>query len=220
MVGWSPEIPSALRSAPGSGGPDPVPTSTSNDITELLERLRRGEPTARSQVFALVYGEFRALAGRLFDRERGHHTLQPTALVHEAYMKLFGQERVDWKSRTHFYAVGAQAMRRVLTDYARARGRDKRGGAREPVSIHDAGQHLSDKPFLDALDLTEALTELSGLDAVQARIVEMRFFTGLTMPEVAEVLGLGQRTAEREWTMAKAWLRRRLESGLDRGEPV
>lgn len=155
------------------------------------------------------YGELRELAHRMFRRERAQHTLEPTALVHEAWLKLADQERVAWNGRSHFLALGAQAMRRVLVDHARARKRDKRGGQREAIEF-DEDLLAGEEPAASIVDLDSALARLEGLDPRQAQVVELRFFAGLSVREAAEVLGVSVRTVEAEWTAAKAWLRREL----------
>ena len=157
---------------------------------------------------AQLYGEFRTLARRYLDRESPGHTLQPTALVNEVYLKLVDQTQVDWKGRTHFFAIGAQVMRRVLVDHARCRGRVKRGGGLQRAALDVS--LISARSAADVLAVHEAIEDLAQLDPRQARIVELRFFGGLSVAEVAEVLGLSRRTVEAEWTMIRAWLRRRL----------
>ena len=166
------------------------------------------------ELFLVVYDELRSLARRYLARERRNHTLQPTALVHEAWFKLRRERRVDWNGRTHVLAVGAQAMRRLLADHGRGRKRVKRGGGQAPTTLHDwldAG-HDSQVSVEDALALHDALTRLATVDARQASIVEMRYFGGLTVPEVADALGVSVRTVEGEWTHARAWLHRALSS--------
>jgi RNA polymerase sigma factor (TIGR02999 family) len=171
--------------------------------------MRDGDSEAAEELLPLVYDEFRAMAQRYLSRERPDHTLEPTALVHEAFMKLIDQSRVDWQGRAHFFAVAAQAMRRILVDHARHHNRLKRGGDRQRVSLDEQlapGEHRTE----DLVALDDALEQLAQLDARQARIVELRFFAGLTVGEVAETLGVSKRTIEGDWTMARAWLRREL----------
>jgi RNA polymerase sigma factor (TIGR02999 family) len=156
-----------------------------------------------------VYDELRRLAGSYLAGETVSHTLQPTALVNEAYIKLVDQTRVDWKGRTHFFAVAAQAMRRILVDHARRRSRQKRGGGHQRIEWSDQLQLCPERDD-DLLALDEALTKLAQLDSRQAQIVELRFFGGLTVAEVSQLLNLSKRTVEAEWTMIKAWLRREL----------
>ena len=158
---------------------------------------------------SLVYDEFRALARSYLQKESASHTLQPTALVNEAYAKLVDQTQVSWQGRTHFFAVGAQAMRRILIDHARSKGRQKRGAGRPRIAL-DERALISPQRDEDLLAVGEAIDDLAQLDPRQARIVELRFFAGLTVEEVAEVLEMSKRSVEREWTMIRAWLRRRL----------
>ena len=169
------------------------------------------DPGAAQRLMGLVYDDFRALAKAYLDREPAGHTLQPTALVNEAYLRLVDQTRVNWKGKTHFFAVGATIMRRILVDHARAKRREKRGGGRNRVSLQDDMQ-ISDRVDEDVLSVDDAIERLGKKDARQAKIVELRFFGGLTVAEVAEVLGVSKRTVESEWTMIRAWLRRDLEN--------
>jgi RNA polymerase sigma-70 factor, ECF subfamily len=181
------------------------------DVTEVLAQMRDGDKRAADKLLPLVYDEFRALARHYLAQERANHTLQPTALVHEAYMKLVDQTRVDWQGRSHFFAVAAQAMRRILVDHARARQRDKRGGGRARVVLDEAVA-LSPQKDEDVLALDEALERLAKLDARQAKVVELRFFGGMNVDEVAAALGVSKRTIEGDWTFARAWLSRELRS--------
>ncbi|MAF66448.1 MAG: RNA polymerase subunit sigma-70 [Planctomycetes bacterium] len=181
-------------------------------VSRLLGEVSKGDRVAGERLMPLVYAELREIAQRLFRRERADHTLEPTALVHEAWMKLVDQDRVDWQGRSHFFAVGAQAMRRILVDHARARGRDKRGGNRRAVAFPE-GLEAAAQGAPDLLDLEGALARLEKLDPRQGRVVELRFFAGLSVREVAEVIGVSVRTVEAEWTAAKAWLRRELGRG-------
>ena len=181
--------------------------------TSLVQSIATGDRLAADQLMAQLYGEFRTLARRYLDRESPGHTLQPTALVNEVYLKLVDQTEVDWKGRTHFFAIGAQVMRRVLVDHARRRGRVKRGGGLQRAALDVS--LISARSAADVLAVHEAIEDLGQLDPRQARIVELRFFGGLTVAEVAEVLGLSRRTVEAEWTMIRAWLRRRLSDEED-----
>lgn len=184
-------------------------SSEASDVTRLLQSSNAGDPSAVDQLFSAVYRELRALAGRFFRREPAANTLEPTALVHEAYMKLVDQTAVDWQGRSHFFAVAAQAMRRILVDRARHRGAAKRGGGQRHVLLdEEAVPGFQSDDDLVAID--EALAKLAQLDARQARMVELRFFAGLSVAEAAEVLGMSKRSAEREWTMVRAWLRREI----------
>jgi len=184
----------------------------SSDLTQVLVGTV-GEPPAdvAKRLLPLVYDELRALAERYLHSERRGHTLQPTALVHEAFMRLVDESRVDWKGRTHFYAVGAEAMRRILIDHARARGRGKRGGGWHRVLLEEA-ESPQNSHGVDLVALNDVLETLRDLDEQQARIVELRFFGGLTVQDVAHVLGVSKRKVEGDWTHAKAWLRSALDS--------
>ena len=165
----------------------------------------------------VVYDELRRLAAYHLNRERPDHTLQPTALVHEAYLRLCDKAQVDWNSRAHFFGAASRLMRRILVDHARARLAAKRGGPRLRVSgVEDFAS--AEGPDIDLLALDEALNELSMLDAQQGRIVDVRFFGGLSLEETAECLGISLATVKRDWTTAKAWLRRRLTPGRDFGD--
>lgn len=167
-----------------------------------------------AELFAQVYEELKRVARRYLSRERAGHTLQPTALVHEVWMRLQHQDRAAWQRRTHVVALGAQAMRRILVDHGRGRKRVKRGGHAPRVTLHEWLDAAHDRAVSidDALAIDEALTHLAAIDPRQAQIVEMRFFGGLTVPEVAEALGVSARTVEGEWTHARAWLRRELSA--------
>jgi RNA polymerase sigma-70 factor, ECF subfamily len=184
-------------------------SSQTTEVTQLLREFRPGDRAAVDRLFAAVYDELRSLAGQFFRHERADDTLQATALVHEAYMKLVDQTRVDWQGRTHFLAVAAQAMRRILVDHARQRDAAKRGGGQNRVLLDESllpGVERAD----DVLAVDEALSRLLQLDPCQAQMVEMRFFGGMSVEETASALGMSKRSAEREWTMARAWLRREL----------
>lgn len=179
------------------------------EATRLLRAVSAGDREAAEELAPIVYEEFRRIAERAMAREGPDHTLQPTALVNECYLRLIDQDRVKWRSRTHFFAIGARAMRRILVDHARKKLRDKRGGGRHRITLDEAVA-LSARRDEDVLAVDEALTELVELDPRQAEIVELRFFGGLTMAEVAESLGVSKRTVEADWTMVRAWLRRKL----------
>lgn len=183
--------------------PDP------GDVTLLLLEWNRGDAEAREKLIPLVYCELRRLAGRSLRGERGDHTLQPTALVHEAYLKLIDQRRVRWRNRAHFFAVAAGLMRRILVDHARRRNAQKRGAGVARVSADETAA-VPWARDVDVLDLDRALTELSGFDPEQGHVVEMRFFGGLSIEETAEALGRSKATVNRDWSMAKAWLHQRL----------
>ncbi|XYH93180.1 ECF-type sigma factor [Sorangium sp. So ce1128] len=179
------------------------------DLTHLLTAASAGDREALDALLPAVYAELRRRAVSLMRRERGEHTLQPTALVHEAFLQLIESERVDWKGRAHFFAVASVIMRRVLVDHARTRLADKRGGGATRVSI-DRALSLSVERDADVLDIDRALQKLAALDPRHAEIVSMRFFGGLSVEEVAAVLGTPKRTLEAEWSLIKAWLRREL----------
>jgi RNA polymerase sigma factor (TIGR02999 family) len=168
----------------------------------LLPDVRAGKPEAVKELVGLVYPELRRLAARQLRRERLGHTLQPTALVHESFVRLFGSNPIQWRDRMHFFATAARQMRRILTDYARWRGR--RGGNLK-VSLTEA-EGLTDSRIEDVLAVDEALTKLELLDTRSAQVVELRFFAGLQIEEVAEVLGIANVTVRRDWEFAKAWL--------------
>jgi len=186
------------------------------NVTQLLVKWGAGDQKALDKLMPLVYSELRRLAGNYLRRERQNHTLQPTALVNEAYLKLIDQRNAHWQNRAQFYGVAAQLMRRILVDHARQHKAAKRGGSEQQrLSITSAGQlggiNLAAEPALDLLALHEALHELAVIDPQQERIVELKFFGGLSIEETAEVLGIGHATVERDWKMARAWLRRKLE---------
>ncbi len=179
--------------------------SSPGEITRLLAELRAGNSDAESRLLEAVYPELRRMAGRYLARERAGHTLQATALVHEAYLQLLGTTEVDWRNRTHFYALAAQCMRRILVDYGRMHRAAKRDGARIKVELTDA-LAISEDRLEEVLAIDEALTRLAEWDPRQCRIVEMKFFGGLTDGEIAEVLGVSTRTVIRDWKVARAWL--------------
>lgn len=184
-------------------------TSEPSEVTRLLRQFDSGNRSRVDKLFAVVYQELRNLAAQFFRKEPKGNTLQPTALVHEAYVKLVDQKGVDWQGQTHFFAVAAQAMRRVLVDHARHRKAAKRGGQKKRVSLVE-DLVTGFQPNDDLLALDEVLSKLALLDPRQAQMVELRFFGGLGVTEAAEVLGMSKRSAEREWTMVRAWLRREL----------
>ena len=184
--------------------------ATMAEVTQVLTDTSGGDEATAARLMGLVYSDFRNLARAYLDREPPGHTLQPTALVNEAYLKLVDQTRVDWKGKTHFFAVGANVMRRLLVDHARARNRLKRGGGRRRIELDQSLQISSDRDA-DLLAVDEVIEKLAHRDPRQAKIVELRFFGGLTVAEVAEVLNVSKRTVEGEWTMVRAWLRRELQ---------
>jgi RNA polymerase sigma-70 factor (ECF subfamily) len=180
-------------------------STSSDDVTVLLARIASGDDSAASKLFPLVYGELHRLADRYLRRERKGHTLQATALVDEAYMNLIGQRSVDWQGRAHFFGIAAKMIRRILVDYARRHSRGKRGGGAIPVPL-DEGLKFSREQSSELLTIDESLERLARLDPRQGRIVELRFFVGLTVEETASALGVSPKTVKRDWSMAKAWL--------------
>ena len=181
----------------------------STEINLLLDQYRNGQKEGIEKLMALVYDDLRKLAAWHLQSERPDHTLQPTALVHEVYLKLAAQNPVEWQNKAHFFALVAQIMRRILVDYARTRQRGKRGGAQTRISLEDAATlSSSSDPELIALD--EALNALAEKDPRKSLIVELRYFGGLSIEETAEALGVSITTVSREWTVAKAWLRREM----------
>lgn len=184
--------------------------SSSGHVTQILEAAQGGNRTAVNELFQAVYDELKSLAARYLNRERVDHTLQPTALVNEAYVQMVDQTRVHWQGRAHFFAVAAQAMRRILVDHARKHRAAKRGGGRHRITLNEEWIAGS-RPDHDVLILDEALEKLAELDRRQAQMVELRFFGGLSVAEVAAVLNMSKRTVEREWTMIRSWLRRELD---------
>lgn len=180
-------------------------------ITQLLVDWSNGDQKALDKLMPLVYSELRRQAGNYLRREGPGHTLQPTALVNEAYLKLIDQKNAKWQNRAQFFGVAAQLMRRILVDHARQHQAAKRGGSDQQRLSITSAEKLVRQPEIDLLALHEALEELKALDTQQERIVELRFFGGLSIEETAEVLGIGHATVERDWKMARAWLRRKLE---------
>jgi RNA polymerase sigma-70 factor (ECF subfamily) len=199
--------PPFFSTGPGS---EPPAVPDPDDITRMLQRAQEGDASAINRLMPLVYDELRRLAESYLKRERSDHTLQATALVHEAYCRLVRQEDVDWRNRDHFFAVAAQAIRRILVDHARGQQRAKRGGGCARVGLDES---VADEPQrgLDVLAVDEALTRLAALHERQAKIIELRFFGGLSLSAVATYLGVSPRTVDGDWSMARAWLRRELE---------
>jgi len=171
----------------------------------LLSALTNGEEGAASKLIPMVYDELRRLAGSYMRRERVDHTLQATALVNEAYLKLIEQRAVNWQSRAHFFGVAAQLMRRILIDYARGHTREKRGGEQKKVSLDEVFL-FSEQQADELLAVDDSLNLLAKMDPRQARVVELRFFAGLSVEEAAEALGVSPKTVKRDWSVAKAWL--------------
>jgi RNA polymerase sigma-70 factor, ECF subfamily len=191
-------------------------------ITQLLRDWRGGDREALDRLVPLVHNELRAIASRQLSREWRHDRLQVTAIVNETYLRLFDQREVDWQNRGHFFAIAAQLMRRILIDQARRQTRKKRGGVSVPVELEMAEQvqvQANAVDQVDVLDLDRALAKLESLDPDQARIVEMRFFGGLTIEETALALAISPATVKREWVIAKGWLLRQL-TGTESSPPV
>ena len=183
---------------------------SSPNVTQLLRNWGDGDVHAMDELFPLIYKELRRRAAAYLRRERPNHTLQATALVNEAYLKLAGQHNVVWKNRGHFFAIAAQVMRRILVDHAKNRHRDKRGGPDEDVSLKDSILAAPGEKEVDVIALDEALRRLASLDPEKERLVELRYFVGLSLEEAAEILEISRATATREWKLAKTWLFREL----------
>jgi len=179
------------------------------NVTQLLVDWGNGDKEALDRLVPIVYDELRRQAARYLRHERAGHTLQTTALIHEAYLRLIDQKNVQWQNRAHFFGIAAQLMRRILVDHARTRKRAKRGGSGIRVPLEDAVA-IARAPDLDVVALDEALNRLAEIDEQQGKIVELRFFSGLTVEETAEVLGISPATVKRDWSMAKAWLHREI----------
>jgi RNA polymerase sigma factor (TIGR02999 family) len=187
-------------------------TPSSQEVTRLLLAWRDGDQEALEQLTPLVYGELRRMAHRFMRRERPDHTLQSSALVNEAYIRLIDCHQVDWQNRAHFFGIAAQMMRQILIDHARRHTRARRGGGLREVSFEETAV-VSVERAAELIALDDALTALAAFDLSKSRIVELRFFGGLTNEEVGEVMGMSLRTIEREWRKAKAWLRRAISKG-------
>jgi RNA polymerase sigma factor (TIGR02999 family) len=179
-------------------------------ITQMLREWSDGNQEALDNLLPLVYDELHRQAARYLRKERPGHTLQTTALIHEAYLKLINRRDVNWESRTHFFAVAAQAMRRILVDYAKAKHREKRGGDNIKLSLEEAMLVAAKEKGVDLIALDEALNKLNLLDEQQARVVELRYFSGLSLEETAEALRVSRATVARDWEAARAWLHREL----------
>jgi RNA polymerase sigma factor (TIGR02999 family) len=186
-------------------------TPSRQDVTDLLVEWGNGDQEALNQLMPLVYDELHRLASRHLRHERPGHTLQTTALVHEAYLKLVDQKNMTWQNRVQFFAASAQVMRHILVDHARSRRALKRGGENLRLSLDEAKMSSEEKDA-DLLSLNEALNNLSVIDSQQSRVVELRIFGGLTVEETAEALEISTRTVKREWSMAKAWLHRQIKN--------
>ncbi|HEV8428036.1 MAG TPA: sigma-70 family RNA polymerase sigma factor [Pyrinomonadaceae bacterium] len=182
------------------------------NITDLLVSYSRGDKESLDKLMPIVYDELRRQAARYLRRELPGHTLQTTALIHEAYVRLVDQRNVQWQNRAHFFGIAAQMMRRILVDHARTKKRAKRGGSHIKVSLDDANIAVRSQD-LDVVAVDEALSRLAKIDEQQSRVVELRFFSGLTVEETAEVIHISPATVKRDWSMAKAWLHRELSGG-------
>ena len=184
-------------------------SSSSHDVTQLLVAWGNGDQAARDQLMSVVYDELHRLARRYMRRESPGHTLQTSALVNEAFLRLVDQQNVHWQNRAHFFGIAAQMMRRILVDYARSRGTTKRGAGAVKLTFGE-GMIVSDERNAEIVAVHEALEQLSQIDSRKGQIVELRFFGGLSIEETAEVLGVSPGTVMRDWTLAKAWLRREM----------
>lgn len=190
-----------------------------NEVTALLQQWTSGAPDALERLLPLVYGELRRMADRFLRFERSDHTLQPTALVHELYLKMVDQERARWQDRAHFFSVASQMMRRILVDHARKHGTGKRGGGAEHLPIEEA-LDAPVQPNRTLLAVDAALTRFAALDPERSRIVEMRYFGGLDLEEIAELLQVSRTTVKRHWSVARMWLHRELQEELHGFRPL
>ena len=182
-------------------------------MTELLHDWKNGHKEAFDKLLPIVLGELKRRASAYLRNERTGHTLQTTALVNEAYLKLVDKENIDWEDRNHFFAIAANAMRQILVDYARMKKRAKRGGKDADLPLEDVAEYIpADEKSVDLVALDEALQELAGFDKRQAQIVELKYFCGMTNDETAEILGISNVTVRRDWNMAKAWLHQRIHN--------
>ncbi|HVE55369.1 MAG TPA: sigma-70 family RNA polymerase sigma factor [Pyrinomonadaceae bacterium] len=181
-----------------------------HNVTQMLKDWSEGDAKVLDTLMPLVYEELRRQASRYLRKERVNHTLQTTALIHEAYIKLIDQKSVEWQNRSHFFAIASVAMRRILVDYARERHREKRGGVAENLPLDEALQISSDEKPVDLIALDEALNRLAKLDKRQAKVVELRYFSGLSIDETAEILGVSNATVRLDWNLAKAWLKQEI----------
>lgn len=188
-----------------------------SEATQILSNLLGGDRSRVDRLFELVYDDLHRLAHKQAAGMSPNQTLQPTAVVHEAFIKLVDQQDVDWRSRSHFFAIGARAMRHILVDYVKRSGRQKRGGGRRRIPLDEA-MTISVRSDDDVWAINEALERLASINEMRAEIVELRFFAGMTVDEVAEVLDVSKRTVEGHWTYAKAWLRRELSEEEDKSD--
>jgi RNA polymerase sigma-70 factor, ECF subfamily len=182
-----------------------------HQITLLLERVRQGDEDARAKLAAAVYPELKKVAAGRMRGERPNHTLQPTALVHEAFLRLLASDQIAWQNRNHFFAISAELIRQILVDYARRRRAAKRGNGAQPVDLEEWQAQIEERPDL-VIEVDRLITRLRSLDERQARIVEMRYFSGMSEGEIGEALGISERTVRRDWNMARAWMRKELSA--------
>lgn len=210
---------SGMSSLDDGSSPSDPQAGEAHAVTGLLQAWGAGDDSALDALFPIVYGELRQRAGKVLGRERAGHTLQPTALVHEAYLRLVDQKRVRWEGRAQFFAIAARVMRRVLVDHARSRLAGKRGGGARHVTLIDARLDLDAASAagdagdaVDLLALDDALERLAAFDPRKARLVELRYFAGLSIPEAAEAIGVSQATVIRDWNVARRWLHRELSA--------
>ncbi len=190
------------------------------DVTLILSQIEQGDPSAAEQLLPLVYNELRKLAAARMAHESPDHTLQATALVHEAYVRLVDNEKAQhWDSRGHFFAAAAEAMRRILIESARRKKRLKRGGERDSVELDDIAE-FDHFPFEDILDVDQALAKLSQEAPEKAEVVKLRFFAGLSLEEIAQILGVSVVTVKRHWRYARAWLHKEIQRGVDSGGAI
>jgi RNA polymerase sigma-70 factor (ECF subfamily) len=191
--------------------------SSPQEVSLMLRAWRSGDKSALDELMPLVYNELRRLAHRYMNKEKAGHTLQTTALVNEAYLRIVGLERIEWQDRAHFFAISANLMRRILVDFARSRGYQKRGRDLKKISL-DESILVSPEPGAEVIRIDEALSALAEFDARKARVVELRFFGGMTEDEAAEVLHVSRETVKRDWRLARNWLLCELSDGADRNE--
>jgi len=206
-------LPGQCATPPGAGA-ERVRRDSSDQITELLVRWRDGDQVALDALVPLVYDELRLIAHHYLQRERSDHTLQSTALVHEAYVRLIGHSTPRWQDRAHFFGVAARVMRQILVEYARNRQAAKRGGGACKITLEE-GLEIPSSPDVDVVLLDDALKDLAALDPQQSHIVELRFFGGLSIADTSEVMGISPATVSREWTSARAWLHREIARRAD-----
>src|SRR5262245_60613978 len=183
-----------------------------NDVTRILQSMDQGDPKAADALLPLVYDELRKLAAARMAHETPGQTLQATALVHEAWLRLAGSDRQQWQGRAHFFGAAAEAMRRILIDKARRKASQKRGGNQPPEELHESRIELQ-APAAEILAVHDALDELAAEDPMAAEVVKLRYFVGMTVPEIADALGMAPRTADRHWAFARSWLKRAIQKG-------